>query len=738
MFRNLTWTGDGNHIMMKSSANQQKKRGTKFLTSAVLMTFLFLSRLALSQVNVLGDWQTGTSHTKESGTDRALIFIAHEESASGTPTLTSVTYGGREMNKVIEITSDTSGSDYRNYVAAFILDETNIAAATNSDFSITWSASTSSVGYASVFLGSVDQTDPIGDSDSAQTGSGTDPISTGPLSTVQGDMVIDAATCGNVGSYTLTGFTEGYNNLQFGGSNGGTGAAGYVSATGANITPTANYSATVNRQVIIGFVVQAAPPDPNKATNPNPTNGESNVSVSTNLSWDAPTGFTPTSYDVYFGTNPTAHSNPNNTVYTNSYDPPGDLAEGTIYYWAVDCNDNGTIHTGDSWSFTTEGGYCGDGICDAEEDCWTCEADCGACVDDPIWEADARCFLDGPPGAFDDISVKDPTIVYSGGKWHLFYTGRDVGVVGNFRMGYASANSIPELNSATRHYLSSLNGGSYFCAPQVFWFEEKGTWYLIYQSGLGPTFSTNTDISNPSGWTAGISMGFSGGVVDYWCISDGSYVYCFYSPLGTTILRRSTTVADFPYNWSSASTIATETFEAPHVYKNNADGQYYLMVEDVSRHFELWTASDLNRTWTKLQENWAHGDQLVFNADHWTDQVSHGEIIRAGVDEKLEISSINRCEILIQGVVDGSYGDYGNIPYDLGIIRRQCPAAGPGDLNLDCGVDFEDYALFALHWFDTNCTHPDYCSATDFDKSGMVDCNDLAQMIQYWLENITP
>jgi hypothetical protein len=377
-------------------------------------------------------------------------------------------------------------------------------------------------------------------------------------------------------------------------------------------------------------------------------------------------------------------------------------------------------------------GNCGDGTCDADEDCWTCEADCGACVDDPIWEVDARCFLDGPPGAFDDISVKDPSIVYSGGKWHLFYTGRDVGVGGNFRMGYASANSIPELNSATRHYLSSLNGGSYFCAPQVFWFEAKGKWYLIYQSGLGPTFSTNTDISNPSGWTAGQSMNFSGGVVDYWCISDGSNVYIFYSPLGEsrTILRRRTTVANFPYNWSSATTVATNTFEAPHVYKNLADGKYYLMVEDVSRHFELWTASDLNGTWTKLQENWAHGNQLVFNADHWTDQVSHGEIIRAGVDEKMEISSINCCEILIQGVVNGNYGDYGNIPYDLGIIRRQCPM-GPADLNFDCDVDFVDFAVLAGQWLKP----PGVPSAdiAPLGGDGIVDFNDLGFLVDSWL-----
>ncbi len=722
MFRKLAWTGDVNHIMRKNSANQQKKRGTTFLTSAVLLTVLSLARPALSQVNIIGSWQSGTSHTKESGTSRALIFIAHAEHSAAT-TLTGVTYGGQAMTG---ITEEVVGTGYRAYVMAYILDEAGINAATSGTFVPAWSTTPENVAYASVFLEYVDQTSPIGDFDGNGSASSTpNPITTASLSTQYGDMVIDAATCGNTGNYTLlNGFIEALEHDM----DSSAGTDGYKSATGADEMPSAQHS-NVNRQVLIGFVVQAAPPDPNKATNPNPGNGASNVSVSASLSWDAPAAFTPTSYDVYFGTNSTAHSNPKNTVYTNSYDPPGDLAEVTTYYWAVDCNDNGTIYTGDPWSFTTEGGYCGDGTCDADEDCWTCEADCGACGD-PIWEADARCFLDGPPGEFDDISVKDPTIVYHGGKWHLFYTGRDVGVGGNFRMGYASATTIPELNNATRHYLSSLNGGSYFCAPQVFWFEERGLWYLIYQSGLGPTFSTNTDISDPDGWAAGISMGFSGGVVDYWCISDGSYVYCFYSPLGTTILRRRTTVADFPYNWSAETTVATDTFEASHVYKNLADGQYYMMVEDVTRHFELWTASDLNGTWTKLQENWAHGDQLVDTADHWTDQVSHGEIIRAGVDERMEISSINCCKILIQGVVDGSYGDYGNIPYDLGIIRRQCPA-GPGDLDTDCDIDFEDFAVLAGQW-----QQPPGVPSADIAPpggDGIVNMNDLGLLVGSWL-----
>jgi unsaturated rhamnogalacturonyl hydrolase len=335
--------------MMKSAANKQKTWGTTILLSAVLLTALCLSQPAFSEVSLAGSWATGLTHAKEAGTNRALIFIAHEESASGLdPNLTSVTYGGQTMTKVIERSAVTTG--YGNYVAAFILNEVGVAAASSGTFSVTWSATTSSVSYASVFLSNVNQTEPNGAEASNGTTSGTDPIATSALATSAGDMVIDAATNANLGSYILGGgFTEGTD--QSVGDSGHTGVTGYKSATGANETPSADHSSTVTRQVIIGFVVQGTPSDPNKASNPNPGNGATNVSLTTNLSWTAGAGAT--SNNVYFGTNSNAHSNPKHTVYTNSYDPPGDLAEGTTYHWAVDSNDDGTETTGDDWSFTS-------------------------------------------------------------------------------------------------------------------------------------------------------------------------------------------------------------------------------------------------------------------------------------------------------------------------------------------------------------------------------------------------
>jgi hypothetical protein len=217
--------------------------------------------------------------------------------------------------------------------------------------------------------------------------------------------------------------------------------------------------------------------------------------------------------------------------------------------------------------------------------------------------------------------------------------------------------------------MSSLNAGSYFCAPQVFYFAAKGKWYLVYQSN-GACYSTNTDVANPSGWTA-VKQLFSAGGVDFWLISDDTNVYCFWSPQdgSGTISRRSTSVANFPGGWGATSSVCSSTFEAVHVYKNKGDGKYYMMVEDMSRHFELWTTTNLGGTFTKLNENWAAKSNLTETAEHWTDQVSHGEIFRSGTDEFMEVDNLNHCDILIQGVVSGSWA-YENIPYVLGVIHN--------------------------------------------------------------------
>ncbi|MHC4739782.1 MAG: LamG-like jellyroll fold domain-containing protein, partial [Planctomycetota bacterium] len=218
-------------------------------TTGVVWSFTTVAAPA-GDVEIIGSWLSGTSHTAESGTNRALIFTAHVEDNNADMDLTSVTYGGQSMTKVVE---QNVGSGYRAYVVAYVLDEAGINAASGSDFVITWAEIPSrSPGFSSVFMQNVNQTSPIAATDGNGTESSST-LATSALSTNDGDMVFVAGTCGNSGTYSVNnGFTEG---IEISISSADA-VAGYKAATGANETPSITHS-NVNRQVVIGFVVQA-------------------------------------------------------------------------------------------------------------------------------------------------------------------------------------------------------------------------------------------------------------------------------------------------------------------------------------------------------------------------------------------------------------------------------------------------------------------------------------------------
>jgi hypothetical protein len=206
-------------------------------------------------VNIIGSWTSGLSHTQEVGSNRALIFTTHVEDDDTDMNPSSVTYGGQPMTKIVE---QNFGTGYRAYVAAYILDEAGIAAATDSNFVVTWAQTPSRApGYSSVFLDSVYQNDLTGAS--AGNGNTSSPIQTSALGTASGDMVIVAGTCGNSGEYTVdNGFTEAIE-LSIASADGVT---GHKQASGASETPQLTHS-NVNHQVIIGFVVQGTVDVPN-------------------------------------------------------------------------------------------------------------------------------------------------------------------------------------------------------------------------------------------------------------------------------------------------------------------------------------------------------------------------------------------------------------------------------------------------------------------------------------------
>ncbi len=56
-----------------------------------------------------------------------------------------------------------------------------------------------------------------------------------------------------------------------------------------------------------------------------------------------------------------------------------------------------------------------------------------------------------------------------------------------------------------------------------------------------------------------------------------------------------------------------------------------------------------------------------------------------------------------------------------------------GDISRDYTVNFTDFALFALHWLESECNVPYWCGKSDFDFSSTVDTNDIGIFADNWL-----
>ena len=55
---------------------------------------------------------------------------------------------------------------------------------------------------------------------------------------------------------------------------------------------------------------------------------------------------------------------------------------------------------------------------------------------------------------------------------------------------------------------------------------------------------------------------------------------------------------------------------------------------------------------------------------HWTDSISHGELLRTGFDERMEVDPTH-LQFLFQGVTNERRANkkYGEIPWQLGLLE---------------------------------------------------------------------
>ena len=303
----------------------------------------------------------------------------------------------------------------------------------------------------------------------------------------------------------------------------------------------------------------------------------------------------------------------------------------------------------------------------------------------PSWSVDERVIFHGECKPYDYYAAKDPTIVRYDGQWLIYYTGANQS--GGWQMCFTSASTIAGLKTAKRTYMSKI-GEAYFCAPELFYYEPQKLWYLVYQDGThGAAYSTSTNPADPNSWQGPKSFGISGNMGwDYYVICDDQYAYMYNTPSDGSgnLYVRKTSLANFPKGWSAPTVAIKNTFEGAEIYKCLADGKYYLLIEDMKdgRYYELWTSSSAGGPWTQVAEKWAwRGNLTKYNSDKWTTNVSHGELVRAGYNQKLEINDINKVDFLIQGTTNMN-AEYQKIIWDLGLIRNY-NGTGPDSSVID-------------------------------------------------------
>lgn len=296
------------------------------------------------------------------------------------------------------------------------------------------------------------------------------------------------------------------------------------------------------------------------------------------------------------------------------------------------------------------------------------------------WALSDPILLPGLPGTFDEVAVKDPSMLYFEGKWHVFYTARSNE---EYTTGYVSAEELTDLQSAPRNELGMIRGNTrYGCAPQILFFEPQQQWYLIFQNrdaNYQPAYSTTTSLSKPGSWkspTPLIRKDHNAKWIDFWVICDKTRAYLFYTQAHDSVIVRSTRLENFPMGWGEPKTVLKEVHEAVHVYKAKDLDEYHLIYELNTanvRSFGLAVAPALSGPWKKVSNRYASGDQLqhIGKVANWTDMVSHGEAIRTGFNQEMEYDPEN-CRWLIQGIrVEEAQGDYSALPWKLGVIERQ-------------------------------------------------------------------
>ncbi|WP_345700568.1 non-reducing end alpha-L-arabinofuranosidase family hydrolase [Kitasatospora terrestris] len=298
-----------------------------------------------------------------------------------------------------------------------------------------------------------------------------------------------------------------------------------------------------------------------------------------------------------------------------------------------------------------------------------------------------------PDTAHNDIAaIKDFSVIRHNNKWIVYAT--TASKTAGWNLEQFTFSDWSQAASATPTYLDASGiGTGYRAAPQVFYFAPQNLWYMVYQTGP-PSYSTSTDPSNPALWTAPkpfianepavVTQNKGDGTwIDFWTICDTANCHLFFADDNGHMYRAQTTLANFPNGFGNTQLIMSDTknnlFEASNVYKVQGKDQYLMIVEAIGstgrRYFRSWTSSSLTGTWTPLaateNEPFAGRNNVTFNGTAWTQDFSHGEMVRASNDQSLTISPC-KLQYVYQGLDPATpwQTPYIELPYRMGLLTQ--------------------------------------------------------------------
>ncbi|UWM51942.1 non-reducing end alpha-L-arabinofuranosidase family hydrolase [Streptomyces carpaticus] len=311
------------------------------------------------------------------------------------------------------------------------------------------------------------------------------------------------------------------------------------------------------------------------------------------------------------------------------------------------------------------------------------------------WSSSGQLISPKPDGSHNIVAVKDPTVVQHDGRWHVYMT--TANTAGQWSLAHTSFTDWSQAAAAPHTYLDANPdiGNRYAAAPQVFYFAPRDEWYLVYQTGL-PSFSVNSDPGDPAGWSAPRNFQSSmpdiirdnigdGHWVDFWVICDDTMCYLYSSDDNGQLYRAETTIGEFPDGFRNTRIELQDAnryalFEGSAIYRVQDTDTYLLIIEaigsDGRRYYRSFTSQGLGGQWQPLAASeanpFARANNTAFPGGAWTQDISHGELIRSGSDQTMTIDPC-RLQLLYQGQDPGAGGDYSQLPWRLGLLTQTNP-----------------------------------------------------------------